>query len=297
MNALRVCMAVIVALGFSYVPCSAQGCKTWAQALAKSFFPHQVDEPSLRTFSSLSAQEYFKAISQVEEKDVAEQLAQGVALQHDASFGNVQSQLKTALAQFYQVGSQLYGVDLSPENLAVAPTGDINAFATGSHVFVNVGLMQYFLQPADYVGAMVKAETGELTSEQYQAIRANFAWRDDWNSVYYVLAHEASHNLMRHRDEMVFSPVRTMFADYEQAATNYRKDLANGHSGGVKRYLWQSMKNFSQEIQNAEQQRNREIEADTVGLLILQLSGLDPEIGITAAEKMDLILGGGNNGG
>lgn len=296
MNALRVCLAVIVALGLSCVPCSAQGCKTWAQALAKSFFPHQVDEPSLRTFSNLSAEEYFKAISQVEEKDVAEQPAQGVGFQHDASFGNVQSQLNKALAQFYQVGSQLYGVDLSPE-LAIAPTGDINAFATGSHVFVNAGLMQYFLQPADYVGAMVKAETGELTSEQYQAIRATFAWRDDWNSVYYVLAHEASHNLMRHRDQMVLSPVRTMFADYEQAVTNYRKDLANGHSGGVKRYLWQSMKNFSQEIQNAEQQRNREIEADTVGLLILQHSGLNPEIGISAAEKMDLILGGGNGSG
>lgn len=296
MNALRVCLTVIVALGLSCVPCSAQGCKTWAQALAKSFFPHQVDEPSLRTFSSLSAQEYFQTVSQAEEKGVAEQLAQGVGFQHDASLSDVQSRLNTALAQFYQVGSQLYGAHLSPE-LAIAPTGDINAFATGSHVFVNAGLMQYFLQPADYVGAMVKAETGELTSEQYQTIRANFAWRDDWNSVYYVLAHEASHNLMRHRDEMLLSPVRTMFADYEQAVTNYRKDLANGHSGGVKRYLWQSMKNFSQEIQNAEEQRNREIEADTVGLLILQRSGLDPEIGITAAEKMDLILGGGNGGG
>lgn len=88
-----------------------------------------------------------------------------------------------------------------------------------------------------------------------------------------------------------------MFADYQQAATNYRKDVANGHTGGVKRYLWQSMKNFSQEIQNAELQRNREIEADTVGLLILQRSGLNPEIGISAAEKMDMVLGGGNAGG
>ena len=103
MDALRVCLAVIVALGFSCVPCSAQGCKTWAQALAKSFFPHQVDEPSLRTFSNLSAQEYFEAISQAEEKDVAEQPAQGVGLQHDASFSNVRSRLNTALAQFYQV--------------------------------------------------------------------------------------------------------------------------------------------------------------------------------------------------
>ena len=296
MSALRVCLAVILALGFSCVPCSAQGCKTWAQALAKSFFPHQVDEPSLRTFSNLSAQEYFQTVSQAEERGLADQLAQGAGFQYDASLSSVQSRLNTALAQFYQVGSQLYGAHLSPE-LAIAPTGDVNAFATGSHVFVNAGLMQYFLRPADYVGAIVKAQTGELTAEQYQAIQAKFPWQDDWDSIYFVLAHEASHNLMRHRDATMFGPMRTMFADYEQAVTNYRKDMANGHSGGVKRYLWQSMKNFSQEIQNAEQQRNREIEADTVGLLILQHSGLNPEIGITAAEKMDLILGGGNDGG
>src|SRR5258708_12912889 len=95
---------------------------------------------------------------------------------------------------------------------------------------------------------------------------------------------------MRHRDEMVFSPMRTMFADYQQAVTNYRKDVANGRTGGVKRYLWQSMKNFSQEIQNAELQRNREIEADTVGLLIFQRSGLKPHIAINAPKKMDTIL-------
>jgi len=288
--------ALALALTVFPSPCAAQGCKTWAEALAKSFFPHQVDEPQLRAFSSLSAQEYFKSVSQMEEKSV-EELAQGVGFQRDVAFANAQNRLNIALARFYQVGAQVYGTHLSSENLAIAPTGDINAFATGSHVFLNAGLMQYFLQPADYVGGTVNAQTGALTSEQYQAIQANFPWQDDWESIYFVLAHEASHNLMRHRDEMMFSPVRTMFADYQQAATNYRKDIANGHSGGVQRYLWQSMKNFSQEIQNAEQQRNREIEADAVGLLILQRSGLNPEIGIGAAQKMDMVLGGGNAGG
>lgn len=89
----------------------------------------------------------------------------------------------------------------------------------------------------------------------------------------------------------------TMFADYEQSVTNYRRDIANGHAGGVKRYLWQSMKNFSQEIENAEQQRNREVEADTVGLFILQRSGLNPEVALVAAERMDMFLGGGNANG
>ncbi len=278
-------------------PCTAQGCRTWAEALAKSFFPHQVDEPQLRAFADVSAQEYFQAVSQMEEKSVAEELAQGVGFRRDVAFANAQNRLNTALARFYQVGSQLYGMNLSSENLAIAPTGDINAFATGSHVFVNAGLMQYFLRPADYVAGIVRTQNGGITAEQYQWIQATFPWQDDWESIYFVLAHEASHNLMRHRDEMVFSPMRTMFGDYQQAVTNYRKDVANGRTGGVKRYLWQSMKNFSQEIQNAELQRNREIEADTVGLLILQRSGLNPEIGISAAEKMDMILGGGNAGG
>src|SRR5262249_47668025 len=133
--------------------------------------------------------------------------------------------------------------------------------------------------------------------EQYQAIQNTFDWQNDWESIYFVLAHEASHNLMRHRDAMVFSPMRTMFADYQQAVVNYRKDVANAHSGGVKPYRLESKKNFSQEVENAEQQRNREIEADTVGLLILQRSGLDPEIGISAAEKMDMLFGGGNASG
>jgi len=288
--------ALALALMVLPLPCAAQGCQTWAEALAKSFFPHQVDEPRLREFANASAKEYFQAISQMEEKSVAEQLAPG-GLQRNAAYFDVQTRLNSTLARFYRVGSQLYGLQLNSENLTIAPTEDINAFATGSHVFVNAGLMQYFLRPADYVGAMVNAQTGALTSEQYEEIRSAFPWRDDWNSIYYVLAHEASHNLMRHRDDMVFTPVRTMFADYQQSVLNYRKDVANGHTGGVKRYLWQSMKNFSQEIQNAEQQRNRAIEADTVALLILQRSGLDPEIGISAAEKMDMVLGGGNAGG
>ena len=292
-----VAFALAAALAVLPSPCAAQGCRTWAEALAKSFFPHQVDEPRLRAFSSASAEEYFKAVSLVEENSVAEELRRGLPLRQDAAFSHAQNRLNAALDRFYRVGSQLYGINLNSENLAIAATGEINAFATGSHVFVNAGLMQYFLRPADYVGEIVRTQNGELTSEQYQAIQANFPWQDDWNSIYFVLAHEASHNLMRHRDEMVFSPIRTMFADYQQAVTNYRKDVANGHTGGVKRYLWQSMKNFSQEIQNAELQRNREIEADTVGLLILQRSGLNPEIGISAAEKMDMILGGGNANG
>jgi len=38
----------------------------------------------------------------------------------------------------------------------------------------------------------VKAQNGEITSEQYGDIQASFPWQDDWDSIYFILAHEAS---------------------------------------------------------------------------------------------------------
>src|SRR5229473_6849141 len=89
--------------------------------------------------------------------------------------------------------------------------------------------------------------------------------------------------------------VETMFEDYQQAVTNYRKDVANGRKGGIKRYIWQSTKNFSEELQSAEKQRGEE--ADAVALLLLQRCGFNPGIALAAADKMDLLLGGGGANG
>ncbi len=49
-------------------PCAAQGCKHWAEALARSFFPRQVNEQGLRTFSALSPQEYFQALHKLRKR-------------------------------------------------------------------------------------------------------------------------------------------------------------------------------------------------------------------------------------
>lgn len=293
-NVCRAFVALLLVSTSAPLPCAAQGCHSWAEALAKSFFPHQVDQKALREFANVSPEQYFQRSSQSEEKEFADSI-KNVRVQ--GASDDIQLRLTAALKRFYAVGSQLYGVQLNPDEVGVAPVADINAFATGSHIFMNAALIQYFLRPADYLAGIVRAQNGEITSEQYRDIEANFRWQDDWDSIYFVLAHEASHNLMRHRDAMMIGPVLTMFADYEQSVANYRKDIANGHTGGLKRYLWQSMRNFSQEIENAEQQRNREIEADTAGLLILQGSGFNPDVALVAAERMDMFLGRGNANG
>lgn len=129
----------------------------------------------------------------MEEKNVAE-FVHGFPLKRDVTFFNARTQLSSVLTRFYQVGLQLYGVHLNPENLTVTPDANVNAFATGSHVFINAGLMQYFLRPTDYVAEIVKNQNGQITSEQYATIQASFPWENDWDSIYFVLAHEASHN-------------------------------------------------------------------------------------------------------
>jgi hypothetical protein len=287
-------IALILAVSIFPVPSAAQGCKHWTEALAKSFFPRQVDEQTLHGFANLSPQEYLREASQSEEKGFAD-LIQNLRVQGDAFASyNTQVRLNPALKKFYAVGSQLYGVRLNPDNVGVVPNADVNAFATGSHIFVHAGLMQYFLEPVDYVTAQV----GELTSEQYTDLQNSLPWHNDWDSIYFILAHEASHNLMRHRDQAVLGRVETMFEDYQQDVTNYRKDVANGRKGGgAKRYIWQSMKNFAEELQSAEKQRGEEAEADAVALLLLQRSGFNPGIALAAEEKMDLLLGGGGANG
>jgi len=283
-----------LAVGSFPWPCAAQGCKHWTEALAKSFFPRQVDEQALHGYANLSPQEYLREASQSEEQGFAD-LIQNLHVQGDAfASHNTQVRLNSALKRFYVVGSQLYGVRLNPDNVGVVPNADVNAFATGSHIFMHAGLMQYFLKPVDYVTAQI----GELTSEQYTELQNSLPWRNDWDSIYFILAHEASHNLMRHRDQAVLGLVEAMFEDYQQDIANYRKDVANGRkSGGAKRHIWRSMKNFAEELQSAEQQRDKEAEADAVALLLLQRSGFNPGIALAAEEKMDLLLGGGGANG
>jgi predicted Zn-dependent protease len=287
---IHVLLLVAAAAIFLSAPCAAQGCKHWMETLAKSFFPRQVDEQGLRAFTSLSPQEYFQVVSQKEET--------ALAPQNTVASQDIEARLQEGLGRFYQVGSELYGVRLNSQNVAVAPDASVNAFASGSHIFVHEGLLHYFLRPADYVGRLVSAQTGELTAEQYQAVQANFAWQDDWDSIYFVLAHEAAHNLMRHRDARLLGRVLKTYGDYRQAVLDHRKDVADGRAGaGVKRYLWQSMQNFAEEFESAEHTRGQEAEADAVALVLLQRSGFNPYIGLTATQRMDMLFGDAGEGG
>jgi hypothetical protein len=299
MRRLASAAVACVAVALLAPPCAAQSCRHWAEALARSFFPRQVDEQALRKVANLSPQEYLQVAAQIEEESVAE-FAQSLPFQQKSALSyNAEVRLRPALERFYQAGAQLYGVNLPAENFTVVPRMDINAFATGSRIFMNEGLIHYFLRPTDYVGSVIAAQTGgRLTPEQYRWLQANFGWQDDWNSIYFVLAHEAAHNLMRHRDERILGSVQKMFNDYRQAVLDHRKDVAHGRKGGgVKRYLWHSLQNFLEQFQTSEQVRTQEAEADAVALLLLQRSGFSPAIGFVAGQRMAMLVGGGVAGG
>jgi len=97
-------VACFVAVLFA-PPCAAQGCKHWAETLARSFFPRQVDEQGLRAFANLSPQEYFQVVSQNEEKGLAD-LVQSLPYQQKTWITySTEARLRTALERFYRVGS------------------------------------------------------------------------------------------------------------------------------------------------------------------------------------------------
>lgn len=247
----------------------------------------------LREFASLTPEQYFQVVTQIE-KDTLAKLAQS-SLGGMPSFNtwDAEVRLRSSLARFYEIGAQLYGVRLDADDFAIVPSRDLNAVASGSRILFNAGLLQYFLQPQGYVAEMLGWQYGGYTRAQYDWLRSTFTWQNDWDSIHFVLAHEAAHNLMRHRDERILGVVQEMFADYQRTVLDYRKDLAHGRTGGgVKRYLWQSLQNFAGAFQKAEKTRAEEAEADVVAMLILRRAGLNPAIATTAAHRMAMLLGG-----
>lgn len=270
----------------------AQRCQNWIEVVAGSFLPKTVDQGFLREFSSLSPEQYFQMAQEAEEKNLSQLAQSQYRVTSPATAFSVEPQLRYAMARFYDVGFKLYGVRLDPQNVIVSPGLELNAFASGSRVFMNEGLIQYFLQPQAYVLSQVVQPGHSYTPEQYQWSQANFGWQQDWNSIYFVLAHEAAHNLMRHRDEKVLVHVRGLFGNYRQGVLNHRKDVAHGRTGGgAKRYLWQSLQNLAAAFQNADKNRATESEADLIALMLLRRSGFDPNIALTATERMMAFFG------
>ena len=268
------------------VPLRAQGCQNWWEGLARSFLPRQPDENSLKKLISETPQQYRSSISQEERQHWAEQLGASV-------IDDTERRLQAALTRFYDAGEQLYRVRLNPADVAIVNKADANAFATGSLVFLQEGLLLYYLDPVQYLSGTGQNPQG-LTPDQSDSSRNTFNWRDDWNSIYYVLAHEASHNLMGHRDQEVLGAVQQMLADYRQQVTDRRKNLAEGKSGiGTRRHLWRSTSRFLDSLNQSERHRKMESEADLVALTLLQRSDMDPQIALTGAQRLAMLVGYG----
>lgn len=264
----------------------AQECQNWWESLAQGFLPRQPDENFLKQLVSWTPQQYHADISQKERQHWAEQFGASIVVDPET-----ERRLQAALTRFYAAGDQLYGVRLDPTDAAIVNKADANAFATGSLVFLHEGLLLYYLDPLQYL-SRIGQNSQSLTRDQYDLLTNTFNWRDDWNSIYYVLAHEASHNLMGHRDQQILEDVQEMLGDYRQQVTERRKNLAEGKSGiGVRRS--RSTSRFLASFNQGERRREMESEADLVALTLLKQSGMDPQIGLIGAQRLAMLVGYG----
>jgi hypothetical protein len=268
-------------------PLSAQQCGSWLEALGNSFLPKQVDAKALDELSSLSPETYFASINDAERASV-----RGTAGEFRNS-PQYDSRLRGELKRFYSIGEELYGVHFDSTNFVVRDTAEPNAAASGNYIFFNEGLLLYFLDPINYLQRVGKLPY-QLDRNQYAAAAQVFNWSGDWGGIYFVLAHEASHNLMRHRDQQIFERMQVMVGDYRQQIVDRRKDLAEGKSDKrVGRYLWRSTLSFLGTFTQAEKHRDLESEADLVAMVLLRRAGIDPNIALKSAQRMALLTGVG----
>jgi len=264
----------------------AQECQNWWESLAQGFLPRQPDENFLKRLVSWTPQQYHSDISQKERQHWAEQFGASIVVDPET-----ERRLQAALTRFYEAGDQLYGVRFDPTDVAIVNKADANAFATGSLVFLHEGLLLYYLDPLQYL-SRIGQNFQSLTRDQYDLLTNTFNWRDDWNSIYYVLAHEASHNLMGHRDQQIVADVQQMLGDYREQVTERRKNLAEGKSGMRVRRS-RSTSRFLASFNQGERRREMESEADLVALTLLKQSGMDPQIGLIGAQRLAMLVGYG----
>jgi len=203
----------------------------------------------------------------------------------------VEDQLRNVLQRFYDLGYQLYGVRLDASNFFIVSAMDPNAFATGSAVFLHKGLVDYYLNPTGYLMEIGYFPQTGYTVDQYNWLAQTFPWQTDWNSLYFIIAHEASHNLMRHRDEKILGSLHKEYQNYQQSISERRKDISEGkEGGGAKRYVWHSLQNILSQYNVINESRGIESEADSVALVLLQRSGMDPNISVTASERLSQLI-------
>lgn len=266
-------------------PALSLQCRHWADVLVQSFVSKRSDPAAFKQLFAISADQYKQERVSHEleafRSDVARAIPGHLAL----------PRLRQMLREFYRVGAELYGVQLDAEKVYVVPDMEINAFATGSQVFVHEGLLLYFSDPLRYL-----ARTGQiprnLSRDDYARLAFRFDWKNDSDSIDFVVAHEAAHNLMAHGDEGIFSSVQSQIQRLARDAKSYREAIANGKTGtGFKHYLGQSLLGFLAGPERSRKKVAQEEEADAVAVDILRRIGLDPRAGLVWQERMDRLYG------
>ncbi len=256
-------------------------CRNWSDVLVQSFTVKHSDPVSLRQLFAASADEYkLERVSREVEAE-ARSIPGHPAL----------PQLKAMLRECYRIGAELYGVRFDAEKTYVVPDMEINAFATGSRVFVNNGLLLYFTEPLTYL-ARANLIPRNLSRDDYARLGYRFDWKNDYDSIYFVIAHEASHNLMAHCDERIFASIQRQVQRYADDAKAYRNAIANGNPRtGFKHDLGQSLMSFLSGPERSQKQVSQEEEADAVAIDILRRAGRDPRAGLVWQERMDRLYG------
>ena len=269
-----------IALSVLILPLPAIAQCNWIELIARSFLSEiiqprgEVGEFTVASLNKLNLSE-FNTFMMSREIEAYQQYTTVINPEID-------QKLNQGLTRLYQAAEKLYGVRLDPK-VRMVDNDSINAFATGSEISMNSGLMAYFLNPKGYWKALGFPRSYQASFSKHTN------WKNDWEGVYGILAHEAAHNVMRHSSRGIVAILQETTEQYGKKLMDERKEIAKGKKlNRIKGFFHRSLAGAWKTLEFRLDSQTQEREADAVAMILLAQAGYDSRWAYRANEKLTL---------
>lgn len=180
------------------------------------------------------------------------------------------------------------GVKEMYEPLLISADADPNAYATGQHVVLHEGIVEWYLRPQNTLERM------GLSYTQIRQFLATYGTQDPGElGLLAIAAHETAHNILGHPDGFTMSQACNRYIDNSiREIHDYEGEIATGsRHGGFKSALKNTLLGFGQTFMETQEQQDHEMQADRLGAWLVWKETGDPQAMAKALKWLAVYTG------
>jgi predicted Zn-dependent protease len=181
------------------------------------------------------------------------------------------------------------GVNGMFEPVAISSDAVPNAFATGQHVTLHEGIIEWYLRPQNTL-----QRSGVNYAQTQQFIAAYGSQNPGELGLLAILAHETAHNILGHPDAFSMSQACNRYIDNSvRDIHDYEAEIATGkRPGGFKSAMKNTLLGFAQTFGDTQEQQEHESQADRLGAWLVWKETGDPFAMAKALRWLSVYTGG-----